>query len=45
MTSWPPPEDVRAAAETRGLTHFEDVNARLIDMVADQLLARAFGVD
>jgi hypothetical protein len=35
---------VRVADDLRTHT-VEDVNARLIDMVADQLLARAFGPD
>lgn len=35
---------VRVAEDLRTHT-VEDVNARLIDMVADQLLARAFGPD
>lgn len=35
---------VRVAEDLRTHT-VEDVNARLIDMVADQMLARAFGPD
>jgi hypothetical protein len=35
---------MRIAEDLRSHT-VEDINARLVDMVADQLLARAFGVD
>jgi len=35
---------MRIAEDLRNHT-VEDVNARLIDMVADQLLVRAFGAD
>jgi hypothetical protein len=37
--------DLMRIAEDLRTHTVEDVNARLIDMVADQLLARAFGVD
>jgi hypothetical protein len=35
---------MRIAEDLRSHT-VEDISARLVDMVADQLLARAFGVD